>query len=354
VLRGVAAVSAFSAGSDLARLKAALADLDPTRPAAVQLHDLVAAGLDRLPLPGGGATLLRWQALATVAEHDLSLAKLYESQTDALAILAELGAVPEATDAVRLWGVWAAEAPQGRTTFVPAGADPEVRLNGAKCWCSGAAGATHALLTAWGTDGSGPQLVAVTIAQPGVQVSWDQWRAVGMSGSASLDVGFRNAGALAIGRPGQYLSRPGFWQGGAGVAACWWGGAKSIAQTLRRSTAQLPPTARSPFRLAALGRIEIALESSAALLREAAAWVDAHPGHDASRWALRVRLAAEDCATLVLAEAGRALGATPYCRDARFAAMAADLPVFIRQSHAERDLAALGERTLDDTDAWPL
>ncbi len=68
-----------------------------------------------------------------------------------------------------------------------------------------------------------------------------------------------------------------------------------------------------------------------------------------------MRLAAEASATLALAEVGRALGATPFCRDAKFARAAADLPVFIRQSHAERDLAALGERLLDADDApWLL
>jgi hypothetical protein len=39
---------------------------------------------------------------------------------------------------------------------------------------------------------------------------------------------------------------------------------------------------------------------------------------------------------------GRALGAGFYCKEARFARMAADLPVYLRQSHAERDLEALG------------
>jgi hypothetical protein len=89
------------------------------------------------------------------------------------------------------------------------------------------------------------------------------------------------------------------------------------------------------------------LTSTAVLLRECAAWIDTHPRADASAVALRARLAAEHTATTVLDEVGRALGATPFCRDARFARMAADLPVFIRQSHAERDLAALGEQVLD-------
>ena len=40
---------------------------------------------------------------------------------------------------------------------------------------------------------------------------------------------------------------------------------------------------------------------------------------------------------------GRAVGAGPYCKDPHFAQLMADLPVYTRQSHAERDLAGLGE-----------
>ncbi len=47
--------------------------------AARLLRQLVVAGLDRLPLPGHGETLARWQALAAVAAQDLSLAKLFEA-----------------------------------------------------------------------------------------------------------------------------------------------------------------------------------------------------------------------------------------------------------------------------------
>lgn len=327
-------------------LRGTLDDLDPSMPASQRVALLVRTGLDRLPLPGGGATLLRWQALAAVAAADLSLAKLYEGHTDALAIFAELG-VPAHSDApAAIWGVWAAEAPQGRAIIdnVASAPDGGVTLNGAKCWCSGAAGATDALLTAWHADGRGPQLVSVSLRQPGVRVSDAAWHAVGMAGSASLDVAFDRARARLVGQPGAYLGRPGFWQGGAGVAACWYGGAVAIAGALRSAVMQAAPPAASPFRHAALGRVDAALQATAALLRQGAAWIDANPMADASAVALRSRLGAEESATLALAEVGRALGATPFCRDARFARAAADLPVFIRQSHAERDFAALGER----------
>jgi hypothetical protein len=59
--------------------------------------------------------------------------------------------------------------------------------------------------------------------------------------------------------------------------------------------------------------------------------------------AFRARLSVESAATTVIEHATRALGAGPLCRDAHFARMVADLPVFLRQSHAERDLQTLGE-----------
>lgn len=339
--------------SSLDRLRAVLEVSDPKAGAASGLERLVRLGLDKLPMPGAGATIERWQALAVVAEHDLSLAKLYEGHTDALAIMMELGALPATADQGS-WCVWAAESSQGRTTIEPLGED-RVLLHGTKFWCSGAGKASHAVLTAWHPDDRGPQLVRVSLRQPGVTVIADEWHAVGMAGSASLDVQFRGAPGHLIGGVGEYLSRPGFWQGGAGIAACWLGGARGLAVTLR----QAPPLAAEPvgrtLRLCALGKVDVALETAAAILRETARWIDEHPSEDASRVALRARLVAEDTARRVLDEVGRALGATPFCRDARFAQAAADLPVFIRQSHADRDCVALGERLLSSNeDLWKL
>jgi alkylation response protein AidB-like acyl-CoA dehydrogenase len=340
-----------SHGVRLAALRVALARLDPGQNAAQALHTLIEAGLDQQEPPGGGGTLQRWSALDAVAEHDLSLAKLYEGHTDALAILRELG---EPRPAAGSWAVWAAEAPQGRTVIETA-ADGSIRLQGSKCWCSGAADVQHGLLTAWHEEGRGPQLVGVAMAQPGIVVSSAAWHAVGMAGSASLNVSFHGARARLVGNEGEYLSRAGFWHGGAGVAACWYGGAKALAESLRQSLVKAGLTSAHPFRLAALGKVELALAQTAALLREAAAWIDANPQHDASAVALRVRLAAEQCAAGVLGECGRALGAAAYCLDEGFARRAADLPVFIRQSHGERDFAALGEKVAPHAQAqWTL
>ena len=328
-------------------LQQRLADLNPQDGAAGWMQSLAEDGFDQLPQPGSGHTLRRWQALATVASHDLSLAKLYEGHTDALSILRELSC-PAPVPAV--WGVWAADVPSSRVLIQPDDPtdDDRVRLIGQKSWCSGATSVSHGLLTAWHADGRGPQLVAVPMQQGGVSARSDTWQAVGMCGSASVDVKFDDAQARLVGRVGDYLSRPGFWQGGAGIAACWHGGAVFLASALHRAVAKSAGSgdhaAHASFNEAALGRVDTELRATAALLREAAQWIDDHPRHDASEVALRVRLRAETASNVVLQTVGAALGAAPFCRDARFARMSADLPVFIRQSHAERDFAALGAR----------
>jgi hypothetical protein len=121
---------------------------------------------------------------------------------------------------------------------------------------------------------------------------------------------------------------------------------------LRDALRRTPAKAGSAFRCAALGRIDVALHGTATVLREAARWIAAHPNEDARTVALRTRLSAEATGKLVLDEAGRALGAAAFCRDARFAQGAADLPVFMRQSHGDADLAALGEIVAAADDAW--
>jgi len=325
---------------------------DPKR-AAQMLTALIDAGLDVLPQPAAGATLQRWRALSEVAGCDLSLAKLFESHADALAILKELGD-PDAAPPGSSWAVWAAEPPDARV-IVSATDGNRVTLKGKKAWCSGAAHLSHALMTVWEADGTGPFLAKVSLRQAGVCVSPQGWSAVGMAATGSVDVHFSGATATLVGEAGAYLSRPGFWQGGAGIAACWYGGAVRLAQALHDAARVPARVGGNDLRHAALGKVDLALQQTAALLRAAAASIDTHPEGDASVWALRVRMSAEECAVHVLQQVGRSLGAAPFCKDAGFARMAADLPVFIRQSGGERDAIAVGERAAaSDGRCWAL
>jgi alkylation response protein AidB-like acyl-CoA dehydrogenase len=314
---------------------------------AATLDALRARGMDWLPLPGRGETATRWRGLAAVAACDLSLVKLYEAHTDALAILAELGRTELADDGN--WAVWAAEPPNAK--LIAHGANGNaLTLEGTKPWCSGAPHVTHALVTAW--RGDKPVLAAVELSQPAIAIDPGGWQAVGMRATGTSSVRFDGARAVQVGNAGAYLSRPGFWHGGAGIAACWYGCAAALASILRDSVKRH----EDPHACAHLGAADAELSAVAALLRESAAWIDGHPRDDAQQCALRVRVAVEQAAEQVMQHVSRALGAAPFCTDPWFARAIADLPVFLRQSHAERDECALGRTLLDDEpgETWNL
>lgn len=290
-----------------------------------------AAGALDLPLPGSGRTLDRWHALAELSAADLVLGRLAEAHADAVAILAELeGPAPEG-----LWGVWAAEPPTARVEAKHT--DDGWVLSGRKAWCSGALLLDRALVTAHAVDGR--RLFSIDVRD--VTPVSGSWAAVGMAASGSLSVDLPGVHAVAIGGPGAYLDRPGFWHGGAGVAACWYGGALGAARALLAAARAAP---RDPHALAHLGAVDALVAGLAAHLAVAASEVDSDPGNSAAQLrAVRLRARVEAGATEILDRVGRALGAGALCLDPVQAQRAADLPVYLRQSHAERDLAGLGE-----------
>jgi hypothetical protein len=207
---------------------------------------------------------------------------------------------------------------------------------------------THALVTARASDGE--RLFAVAVE--GLEPHAGSWPATGMAGSDTLDVGFLAVPAEPVGPPGGYTGRPGFSHGGAGVAACWYGGARGVARALARAAAKRDV---GPHALAHLGAVDIALRTARSALARAADEIDADPGDlsgEGALRALRVRALAEATASDVLARTGRALGAGPLSHDEAHSRAVADLTVYLRQHHAERDLARLGELVAEHGAAW--
>ncbi|CAN5138699.1 acyl-CoA dehydrogenase family protein [soil metagenome] len=278
-----------------------------------------------LPLPGSGATAQRWRGLAALAEEDIVAGRIAEAHLDAVAILTELGAKPPLPE--ELWGVWAAEPPDAVLTVT----DGQT-LNGVKAWCSGADLCTHALVTACRPGGE-RGLYAVDLSAATSLPS--TWANVGMAESDTRAVQFDDVPAVAVGEPGEYLSRAGFWHGAIGVAACWLGGARAVAKPLYEN-------AKDEHALAHLGAVDAALAAADATLETAAAQIDADPSGSAERLARRARAVVEHAVDEALVRTGRALGPGPLAMDAAHAQRVADLTVYVRQSHAEKDLAALG------------
>jgi hypothetical protein len=290
-----------------------------------------------LPQPGRGETAGRWAVLAAVAEHNLTVARVLEAHSDALAILDEAGAAtPNGT-----WGVFAAEAAPHRLEARGAG---QVTLTGVKPWCSLAARLSSALVTAH-VGGDERQLFRVSLRHPSVTADPPgTWVARGLRTIVSAPVRFDATPAEPVGPPGWYLTRPGFAWGGMGVAACWHGGALGLR------TALVHASAGRAGDLAAMhvGAVDAALHAAGAVLCDAAARIDAGQaeGRAGQVLGLRVRATVADAVERTIRQVGHALGPAPLAFDEDYARQVADLELYVRQHHAERDLARLGGTVL--------
>lgn len=323
------------------------AEIHPDRAPATswietELRSMARSGALDVPQPGGGATAARWTALAGWGRRDLALARLAEGHTDAVAILRAAGRTP---DPAALYGVWAARSGGTGARLVRLGSG--MALHGTVRFCSGARICDRALVVADSPDAAaaGRLLVDVPVARSGVQVDPDTWAAAAMAAADTLDVRFAGVPVAAgdvVGEPGWYTGRPGFAVGGAGVAAVWWGGAAGI---LDRVVGHLPAEPDA-HQLAHLGELHALLEAASALLARVAAAVDAEPGADHSRRVAEVRCVVERVVREVVDRAPRMVGPAPLSRDGDLARALADLPLYARQHHGERDHAALGAQVL--------
>jgi alkylation response protein AidB-like acyl-CoA dehydrogenase len=297
----------------------------------------VVSAFARLPLPGYGDTWQRFEILASLAEEDLSLARLGEGHADALAILRESGRDIRHPGAS--YGVWAARTGSSGVTATPVTGGWE--LAGRKPFCSGSGLLDRALVTAEAPDGY--RLFDVAAADLVVEARPDSWSAVGMADSLSETLVFegRVFEDDAIGPPEFYTRRPGFWFGACGVAACWYGGARGlVAGVVSSLSGESPETA-----LMELGQAASSLQAMTDTLQGVATAIDLDPEDKCGRAqgrALAVRQVVHGCCEAILRQTAAAGGARPLCHDADQARRAADLYVYLAQHHGGTDAVTLG------------
>ncbi|KQQ03826.1 MULTISPECIES: acyl-CoA dehydrogenase family protein [unclassified Rathayibacter] len=302
------------------------------------------------PLPGSGRTAELLGLLERLARHDLGVARAIEPHLDALAILAEAGLGPSDTGIAveATWGVFAAEGGDEPLVARPDG--DGWLLDGVKPWCSLADRLDAALVTAHVGDASGQRrLFSVGLGDGRATPEAGAWHPRGLIEIPSGPVLFRAARARAVGEAGWYLSRPGFAWGGIGVAACWYGGALGVAAAVARAASRR----EDPHLLAHLGAIDTALSAARRALDEAALLIDGGRARGAagSLLAKRVRASVAGAVEEILLRAGRALGPAPLALDAEHAKRVADLLLYVRQHHAERDDESLGRAVLSSGSA---
>jgi hypothetical protein len=278
----------------------------------------------KLARPGAGATAQRHRAIFDAGREDLSLAKLIEAHWDAVAILEEAGHEPAAN---ATYAVWASELP-GRQLVYESGS-----LHGTKEFCSGAALVDRALVSA------GPLLVEIDLRGDSKfkKIDESSWLTEAFRSTRTAAVTFLGLPVVSVlGEGDWYTHRSGFWQGACGPAAAWAGGAAGLVEYA------LTKLRDDPHSSAHLGAMHANVSAMEAVLEYAGDAFDCEPHADAMVRSLEVRHTVEQLSTDVLRRFARSLGPAPLVKDAGMIQRYAELDLFLRQSHAERDLESLG------------
>jgi hypothetical protein len=295
--------------------------------------------VEQLPLPGAGKTAERHSHLMQIGREDLSLAKLAEAHWDAVSILAEAGR-PCAPGA--LYAVWASEIPGKALQLVKT--DSGYQINGSKMFCSGTGMVDRALVTVSIPES---RLVDIDLRanSESIEVDLSAWTTEAFRLTRTGAVTFRGAEVTErdfVGDPGWYLSRPGFWHGACGPAACWAGGVAGLVDFARKSKRDDAHT------LAHLGAMVANAWMMEACLDLAGREIDEEPLNcvRAQIRALRLRHLIEQASTDTLRRFARAYGPQPLSMNHEISQRYREAELYLRQSHAERDLESLARLSL--------
>jgi hypothetical protein len=187
-----------------------------------------------------------------------------------------------------------------------------------------------------------PQLIEIDVRENPDSISYREggWITTAFAETRTATVVFHGAAIESddrIGPPGWYLSRPGFWHGACGPAACWAGGAIGLVDYALANRTENPHT------LAHLGAMEASVWAMYSCFETAGRQIDAHAEDrdTAITRALSLRHVIEQLCVDILQRFGRACGPRPFAFDEDASRRYSEVQLYIRQCHAERDLEML-------------
>lgn len=298
-------------------------DVEPERAAVAGLVD----GIDWASLTWPDVV----EELIALGRTDIPLARLGEGHVDALRILDQAGAVPVPG---ALYGVWASRSARTGLGAVEEG-DTFV-VHGTLRFASGSGLLDRSLVPVWLDE---HRHVLLDLDVTGLPVDPTVWRTAAMTPSRTYEIRvdqLRVPRSAQRGPEGFYLGRPGFQAGGAGVAACWVGGAARVLDVLL--TFHPHP---SPAQQARFGQLRADLVAAAAAVRSGArALTD--PTADTNAVALEVRTVVAEAVHRVLAGARMLTGPTGLALDDAVSHAVPDLELYVLQHNVDAALAALG------------
>lgn len=295
-----------------------------------------------LPYPGSGNTAARFQELHAMSARCPSLGRILEAHCDALAIFSDADIEPPKDMAFAVW------ASSSRSSVIGKAHGNGLLLNGTQVFCGGAGIVDGALMTV-ACDG-GEQIVYVQLNREGVDIDLTSWKTPAFAQAAIGTVSFTNVEIGVddfVGNLDFYSSRPGFWWGASGVAACWAGIAESLL-TIEHERARSRRRSRDELALVSHGRTASLQWAMDACLAHAAHLID-ESATDASQnfacaefIALNVRQQVASAARDLLETVSRDAGPAPIAFDPEWSQVSTELRMALGQSHADRDLRQLG------------
>lgn len=285
---------------------------------------------------GAGRTKERFARLRSLAQTNMSLARLVEADADARAIATELGI--SLIDPTVSYGVWAATG--GRKLDVRHVDDGAVRVSGPQPWCGGATIVSRALVVV-DRDNT---IDLIDVETKGCRIDTSPWKAAAFSDLGTATVHFEDThGHLLTAPIGDYSNRPGFWHGAIGVAACWAGGLQSLMDHYLGHWARVDDHSS-----AQLGAAVSELEQTTAILEWAADEIDRDPAdivhaRNRAEW---VRYCIERSCTRAIDHLEIGAGPAPLVETQTIIEKTQELRIVLRQTHGLRDVENLGRTTL--------
>ena len=302
----------------------------PGRTAFPMNKNDILSELEGLPPLGKGNTAGRWNALCSIARRRcLSFARLAEGHADAWAILTEAGF----EKSKGLYGVWASK---GELVLDRSAGT----ISGLKPFCSGAGVVDRALLSVRDTEGGDLLVEADMRKASSCRISDRSWNSNALTESSTYTLEFADHPiSLVHEQVGWYSSRTGFWQGSAGPAACWAGGALGLLDWIAKNGDGSLGHRKA---LAAIRAEKYLLES---LLWRFGTEIDLHREchPEAAISAHSMRTLVERSCTRIMDEFSQAVGPRAFVADAAVSQRYSDLHLYLRQHHGLRDLLELCE-----------
>lgn len=312
-----------------------------------------------LPVDAGGrgwgtelsGTMEAFDALRMLGRRDLSLARLFEGHMNAVKLVHLYGSLAlkeRITEKVvdgDLLGVWGADDPAAPVKIERCGT--EIRVSGAKKFCSGLGTVRQAVVVASTDDGG--QLFVMQVDEAS-RADASTWRMDGMRATRSGRYDFGGAtiaSADLLGEPGDLLREP-YFEGGIWRYCCAHLGAAEALYDAMCNHLRERNRASDPHQHRRIAGAAIAIETARLWLVRAAIEIEApNAAPDKAALSLLTREVTERCCREVIELVERAVGMAAHEEGTRIERIRRDLGLFLCQAVPDAKLSRAADTLVE-------